>query len=71
MYVLFVLYIFVILFFSHFGFEGSTLVLIAQVPGHCLPFTWHTFLTELIKRSLVELLMPYIFTDTNIQICKV
>ena len=24
---------------SHFGFEGGTVVLIAQVPGHCLPFT--------------------------------
>ena len=25
----------VILVFSHFGFEGGTLVLIASVPGHC------------------------------------
>ena len=23
----------------HFDFEGGTLVLIAPVPGHCLPFT--------------------------------
>ena len=26
---------------SHFGFEGRTLVLIASVPGHCLPFTFY------------------------------
>ena len=25
--------------FSHFGFEGGTVVLIAPVPGHCLPIT--------------------------------
>ena len=25
---------------SHFGFEGGTLVLIAPIPGHCLPFTF-------------------------------
>ena len=23
--------------FSHFGFKGGTVVLIAPVPGHCLP----------------------------------
>ena len=27
----------VILVIIHFGFEGRTLVLIAQVSGHCLP----------------------------------
>ena len=32
--------LFVALVVSHFGFEGSTLVLIASVPGHCLPFTF-------------------------------
>ena len=25
---------------THFGFEGGTLVLIASVPGHCLPITF-------------------------------
>ena len=25
---------------SHFGFEGRTLVVIASVPGHSLPFTF-------------------------------
>ena len=30
--------IFVALVVSHFGFEGRTLVLIASVPSHCLPF---------------------------------
>ena len=36
----FSLYIISILFVvSHFGFGGGTLILIAQVPGHCLPFT--------------------------------
>ena len=28
--------VFVILVFSCFGFEGSILVMIAKVPGHCL-----------------------------------
>ena len=27
---------------SHFGFEGGILVLIASVPGHCLPFTFQS-----------------------------
>ena len=31
--------IFVALVVSHLGFEDRTLVLIASVPGHCLPFT--------------------------------
>ena len=26
---------------SHFGFKGWTLVLIASVPSHCLPVTFH------------------------------
>ena len=26
--------------YSHFGFDGGTLVLIALVPDHCLPFTF-------------------------------
>ena len=29
----------VILVISHFGFEGETLILIALVPGHNVPFT--------------------------------
>ena len=32
--------LFVILVVSNFGFEGETLVRIAPVPGHCLPFTF-------------------------------
>ena len=32
--------LFVALVVSHLGFEGRTLVLIASVPGHCLPFTY-------------------------------
>ena len=32
-------HVIVILVILHFGFEGWTLVLIASVPGHCLPFT--------------------------------
>ena len=35
--------IFVALVVSHFGFEGRTLVLIASVPGHCLPFTFSEY----------------------------
>ena len=31
--------LFVVLVISHFVFEGGALVLIASVPGHCLPFT--------------------------------
>ena len=34
-----VLCLFVALVVSHFGYECRTLVLIASVPGHCLPFT--------------------------------
>ena len=33
--VLFVLCLFVILFDSHFGFKGKTLVVIVPVPDHC------------------------------------
>ena len=29
----------IILVISYFGFKGGALVLIAPVPGHCLPFT--------------------------------
>ena len=36
----FVLCLFVITVISNFDFEGGTLVLIASVPGHCLPFTF-------------------------------
>ena len=35
------------LFVSHFGFEGKTLVLIASVPGHCLPFTFDKTFTKI------------------------
>ena len=34
------LFLSVALVFSHFGFAGRTLVLIASVAGHCLPFTF-------------------------------
>ena len=37
--VLIVLCLYVILVISHYGFDGRTLVLMASVPGHCLPFT--------------------------------
>ena len=36
---LFVLYLFVILVISRFGFEGRILVLVVLVPGHCLFFS--------------------------------
>ena len=42
-YVHFVFLLFVILVISHSGFEGGALVLIASVPGHCLPFTCYCF----------------------------
>ena len=38
LHVFFELCLLVILLISHFGFEGETLVLVAPVPGHCLPF---------------------------------
>ena len=34
--------LFVALVVSHFDFEDMTLVLIASVPGLCLPFTFYT-----------------------------
>ena len=36
------IHVFVILVVSHFDFEGGTVVLIAPIPGHCLPFIFHT-----------------------------
>ena len=33
--------LFVALVVSHFGVESKTLVMIASVPGHCLPSTFH------------------------------
>ena len=36
-----------ILVVSHFGLDGGSVVLIAPVPGHCLPFTCHKFITHL------------------------
>ena len=39
-YALFALFLFVTLVVSHFGFNGGTMVLIAPVPGHCLPFAF-------------------------------
>ena len=36
--------LFVALVVSQFSFKGETLVLIASVPGHCLPFTSHKYL---------------------------
>ena len=34
-------YLYAALTVSHFCFEGKTLVMIASVPGHCLPFTFY------------------------------
>ena len=51
--VLFVLYLFVILVVSHFGFEGGTFVLIAPVPGHCLPFTFSLCLSETLETGFL------------------
>ena len=34
----------ILLVISHFNFEGRTLVLIASVPGHCLSFTFYSFI---------------------------
>ena len=34
---------------SYFGFEGRTLVLIASVPGYCLPFTF--YLTSIYQQT--------------------
>ena len=41
--------LYVILVMSHFGFEGKALVLIATVPGHCLPFNFLCFGVILTK----------------------
>ena len=42
-YILFVLCLFVILTVSYFSYEDGTVVLIAPVPGHCLPFAFLFF----------------------------
>ena len=39
---------FEILEISHFGFEGGDLVLIASLPGHCLPFTSYGLMVPLM-----------------------
>ena len=51
--------LFVALVVSHFGFEGRTLVLIASVTGHCLPFKFYEFkqYTILLSISEIQLLM--------------
>ena len=51
------LYLFVALVVSHFGLEGWTLVLIASVPDHCPPFTFHIvgFVTVSAHYKLNEL----------------
>ena len=36
----------VILVLFHFSFEVETLVLVASVPGHCLPFTIYFIVTQ-------------------------
>ena len=41
MFYLYYISLFVILVVCHFGFKGGTLVLIAPVPGHFLPFTFY------------------------------
>ena len=41
-----------ILVISHFGFKGGTLVPIASVPGHCLPFAF--FITTLPMAFFVQ-----------------
>ena len=38
---------------SHFCFKGRILVLIVQVPGHCLPFTFPMFPWRWISRDMV------------------
>ena len=40
LYLDFIVFVFVILVVSHFGFEGRTLVPFASVSGHCLSFTF-------------------------------
>ena len=38
--ILFVLCLLELLVLSHFGFEGSNLILVEPVPGHRFPFTF-------------------------------
>ena len=42
---------FVILVASHLGLEAANLVLIAPVPGHCLPFTFEVGITYFELRT--------------------
>ena len=45
--------LFVILVVSCVGFESGTVVLIALIPGHCLPFTflWFSFVFVFVLRA--------------------
>ena len=47
---------FVILVIFHFGFEVGTLVPIALVPGHCLPFTFYPFSLMRLQRHRLSIL---------------
>ena len=40
--------------FSHFGFEGGTLVLLISIPGHCLSFTDFKGNRELEKSDVIQ-----------------
>ena len=51
--IVFVICLFVILVGSHVGFEGWAVVLIAPIPGHCLPFNILLSFSDFNKRKCV------------------
>ena len=46
--------LFVPLVVLHFGFDGGTLILIALVPGNCLPFTFCMLLIISVCKNTVD-----------------
>ena len=59
--------------YNYFGFEGGTLVLIALVPGHCLPFTFSAYISNsfvLSGRNLnhINHSLPFNFFELKLEI---
>ena len=56
--------LFVILVISHVGFESKTLVLIAPVPGHFVPFSENTRKCFIDKGLILTRLLLHLISNT-------
>ena len=62
-----VLCLFVILVVSHFGCGSRALVLIAQVPGHCLPFTFVIYFQLPVHRRVETMALVLLTTRVDVK----